>query len=83
MDNLKNFEIIKTYQPYKGKFNIYFIESHLSHESKSLEIKLDENDSSIENLIKVDESELKSDKVIYIICIYKSSLVPSLINKKK
>ena len=83
MSDLKNFEIIRTYQPSKGKFNIYFIESHLSHESKSLELKLDPNDSSIENLIKVDESELKSDNVIYIISIYKFSFVPSLSDRKK
>ena len=82
MSDLKNFEIIKPYQPYKGKFNIYFIESHLSHESKSLEIKLDPNDSSIENLNKVDESELKCENVIYIISIYKFSFIPSLIDRK-
>ena len=83
MSDLKNFEIIKTHQLYKGKFNIYFIESHLNYEDKSLEIKLDPNDSSIENLIKVDESELKCENNVYIINIYKFSFIPSLIDRKK
>lgn len=83
MDDLTNYEIIKPFKPFKGKLSIYFIESHLNSEDKSIEISIDPNDSSIENLIKVDEDKLNYENNIYIINIYKFSFKPSLIDRKK
>ena len=82
MEDLNNFEIIKPYQPNKGKFSIYFIESHLTNESKSIQLELDKKEPSIENLIKVDEKELKFDNNLYIINIYKFDFIPSTLDKK-
>jgi hypothetical protein len=78
MDELKNFEIIQTYTPYSGLLSIYFIESHLISEDKSIEISLDSKDSSISNLIKIHQEEFKS----YFINIYKFNLNPSLVDRK-
>lgn len=83
MEDLKNFEIIKPYQPYQGKFSIYFIESHSTNESNSIKLELDKKEPSIENLIKVDEKELKLDNCLYKINLYKFNFTPSALDKKK
>ena len=83
MDELEDFEIITAFQLYKGKLSIYFIESHLETENESIKVNLDSNNSSINNLIVVNQEKLKFENEDYIINVYKFEFQPSKIDRKK
>ena len=83
MTSNDDFEIIQPYTPKKEKFTIYFIETHLSSEDTTIKVKLDSNDSSLENLFKINSLSKYYGKELYIINIYKCSFNPNLVDKKK
>ena len=83
MTSNDDFEIIQSYTPKKEKFTIYFIETHLSSEDTTIKVKLDSNDSSLENLFKINSLSKYYGKDLYIINIYKCSFNPNLVDKKK
>ena len=83
MTSNDDFEIIQSYTPKKEKFTIYFIETHLSSEDTTIKVKLDSNDSSLENLFKINSLSKYYGKDLYIINIYKCSFNPNLVDNKK
>ena len=83
MDPTKSFLIIQPYTPKKETFNIYFIETHLSSEDTTIEVKLDSKDSSLSNLFKINSLSKYYGKDIYLVNIYKCTFNPNLVDKKK
>ena len=83
MDPTKSFLIIQPYTPKKETFNIYFIETHLSSEDTTIEVKLDSKDSSLSNLFKINSLSKYYGKDIYLVNVYKCTFNPSLVDKKK
>ena len=83
MDPTKSFLIIQPYTPKKETFNIYFIETHLSSEDTTIEVKLDSKDSSLSNLFKINSISKYYGKDIYLVNVYKCIFNPSLVDNKK
>ena len=83
MDPTKSFLIIQPYTPKKETFNIYFIETHLSSEDTTIEVKLDSKDSSLSNLFKINSLSKYYGKDIYLVNVYKCTFNPNLVDKKK
>ena len=56
-----DFEIVEGCQPKKGKFSVYFIETHLKKHDKEIKISLDKDNKSFEGLEKIHQEEITNN----------------------
>jgi hypothetical protein len=78
-----DFEIVEDYQPKKGKFSVYFIETHLKKHDKDIKISFDKDNKSFEGLEKIHQEEITNNNDNFLINVYKFYFIPSSINKAK
>ena len=78
-----DFEIIEDYQPKKGKFSVYFIETHLKKHDKEIKISFDKDNQFFEGLEKIYQEEITNNNNNFLINVYKFYFIPTSINKAK